>query len=308
MRAPDFWRTDGLAAWLLAPVGAAVAAVGERRRRRTVPWRAPVPVLCVGNLTAGGAGKTPTALALAALLAPRRVAFLTRGYGGREPGPLWVDPLRHDAGAVGDEALLLAAAAPTVVARDRPAGARLAVERADLIVMDDGFQNPSLAKDASLLVVDGEAGHGNGRLIPAGPLRERPGPGFRRASALVLIGPDRHGVAAAAELPVLPATLEPVGTLPDGPLVAFAGIGRPEKFFASLRARGAGLAATVAFADHHRYRPADLARLRALAERHGARLVTTAKDRVRLPPAADVAVAEIRLRFADPEAVRVLLP
>src|SRR5271170_3295535 len=246
MHAPEFWQRDGLWPRLLVPAGWAIAGAGRLRRRLARPLMLEIPVLCVGNLVAGGTGKTPVALALAQQLQARgvRVHCLTRGHGGMAAGPVEVDPARHDARAVGDEALLLAAAAPTVVARDRAAGARLALARgAELVVMDDGFQNPGLAKDLSLLVVDGAVGFGNARLLPAGPLREPIDSGLARAQAVVLIGPDQAGVARriAGALPMLGARLVPDAgwdALRGRRVVAFAGIGRPQKFFAALEAHG----------------------------------------------------------------------
>jgi tetraacyldisaccharide 4'-kinase len=317
MRAPAFWQRDGVWPRLLAPAGWALAEAGRWRRHLAHPVKLPIPVLCVGNLTAGGAGKTPVALALAAELGARgrRVHCLTRGYGGREAGPIVVDPALHDAGAVGDEALLLAAVAPTVVARDRVAGARLALAcGAELVVMDDGFQNSGLAKDLSLLVVDGAVGFGNGRLLPAGPLREPIDGGLARAHAVVLIGPDRAGVAQrlGGALPVLGARLAPDpawDALRGRRVVAFAGIGRPEKFFDALRDHGIAVAAAIGFADHHRFDAGDIARLDATAASADAGLVTTAKDAVRLPPdvRTRVTVLTVTLAWDDPAAVRRLL-
>src|SRR5690349_19822422 len=198
MRAPDFWARDGVLPTVLAPLGSAIAGVGMARRRLAKPFIVPIPVVCVGNLTIGGSGKTPVVLALVDWLRARgaSVHCLTRGYGGALAGPVLVDG-RHDATAVGDEAMLLAAAAPTVVSRDRAAGARLALARgAGILVMDDGFQNPQLAKTLSLVVVDGATGFGNGRLLPAGPLREPIDAGLARADAVVLVGDDRAGVRA----------------------------------------------------------------------------------------------------------------
>ncbi len=255
---PDFWARPGLAQAVLEPLAWANAAAGAARRALARPWRAGVPVLCVGNVVAGGAGKTPVALSLARRLSANgaRPFLLSRGYGGTAAGPLIVDPARHGAAEVGDEALLLAQAAPTIVARDRVLGARAAIAAgAAFIVMDDGFQNPSLEKDLSLLVVDGAYGFGNGSLIPAGPLRESVAGALARADAVVLVGDDEAGVAPRLDgKRVLAADLGPVaGTLPAGPLVAFAGIGRPEKFFRTLAAAGGRIVAQHAFPDHHPY-------------------------------------------------------
>lgn len=321
MRTPVFWyRPPGLAAAALAPLGALYGLAGRRRMAGAVPRRVGVPVVCVGNLVAGGAGKTPVGLAVADALLARGVAAhaLTRGHGGRERGPLRVDPARHGAGDVGDEALLLAAALPCWVARDRAAGAGAAVAGgAGAIVMDDGFQNPGLFKDLSLVVVDGAVGFGNGRLIPAGPLRERIAEGIGRADALVILGQDRAGVAAlAAGRPVLRARLEPPADHADlrgRRVLAFAGIGRPEKFFATLESLGAVLAARVPFADHHPYRPAEVAALLERAAALDALPVTTAKDAVRLPaglragPDARIRVLPVTVAWEDPARLHRLL-
>ena len=282
MRAPDFWRRRGLAAWLLAPLGAlygATVAFKARHARANDPG---IPVVCVGNLTAGGSGKTPVTMAVAELLRAKghRPYFLTRGYGGSERGPALASR-GHSAAQMGDEALLLARTAPTIVARNRAAGARLAREKgATVIVMDDGHQNFSLRKNLSLVVVDGETGFGNGFQIPAGPLREPVVQGLSRADAVVLVGdgsPDLLGFRG----PVLRAHLKPDGApFADKSVFAFAGIGRPEKFVASLEAAGAHVIGSCFFADHHPYTDDEILELRAVAGE--AVLVTTEKDFVRL--------------------------
>ncbi|MEO3432715.1 tetraacyldisaccharide 4'-kinase [Inquilinus sp. CAU 1745] len=318
MKAPSFWRSPNAVATALSPLGAAYGRIGRWRRQTAKPWRAEVPVLCIGNLTAGGAGKTPVALSLALRLRAMGLEphFLSRGYGGRMKGPVMVDPGRHEATDVGDEPLLLAEAAPTWVARDRAAGAKAAIDAgATVLVMDDGFQNPALAKDVSLVVVDGETGFGNGRLIPAGPLREPLADGLGRASALAVMGDDRAGVGALAEeweLPVLFGRLVPdgdAGWLRGTPVVAFAGIGRPEKFFATLKALGARPTAEFAFGDHHRYEADEIMRMVDLANRAKAVLVTTTKDRARLPPDARpmVRTLPVRVSWSDDGAVDRLL-
>ncbi|TFZ57956.1 tetraacyldisaccharide 4'-kinase [Methylorubrum sp. Q1] len=317
MRPPGFWSRPPTHpfARLLAPAGRVYGGLTANRMDR--PGAAPpCPVLCVGNFTLGGAGKTPTALALVRLLRDlgRTPALLSRGYGGRLAGPLVVDPVRHAAAEVGDEPLLLARAAPTIVARDRPAGARLcAASGADVIVMDDGLQNPSLTKTLALAVVDGGAGLGNGLPFPAGPLRAPLARQWPHVAGLVLVGEGAPGEATATaaesrDLPVYRAHLVPEAG-PDWSgrrVVAFAGIGRPQKFFETLRGLGAEIVAERAFADHHPYRPGDWAALSALAAREGARLVTTEKDAVRLPAEARPAVEVLRvaLAFADEARLR----
>ncbi len=318
--APAFWgKEPGLAAALLLPIGAAWDAAGRLRRALARPYRPPVPVICVGNLVAGGAGKTPVALALAARLIARKVGvhFVTRGYGGRLAGPLQVDPARHDAAAVGDEALLLAARAPCWVARDRAAGALVAAAAgAKAILLDDGFQSPMVAATLALIVVDAAYGFGNGRVMPAGPLREDLRRGLARADGVVLLAADggtRRPLPIDAESgrPIVPAVLAPVagGRLAGSRVVAFAGIGRPAKFFATLHGLGVELVGARHFPDHHRFTFGELAELHRTAARENARLVTTAKDFVRLPPGAraGIEVLEVEVRWPDPAALDGLL-
>lgn len=294
MRAPAFWRQEGsAAATLLAPLAALYGAIAARRLGRP-GHEVGIPVLCVGNLTLGGAGKTPTALTVARILsaAGARPFFLTRGYGGRLAGPVQVELARHTAADVGDEPLLLGRLAPTIVAHDRVAGAIAArAAGASVIVMDDGFQNPSLAKHVSLLVVEGRTGIGNARVFPAGPLRAPLEAQLERAHALVLIGDAIAATALIAGarargLAVLQARLEPdhvaVSAFAGCKALAFAGIGDPDKFFATLAAAGIDAPVRRGFADHHRYTVAEAAALLAEADRRGLVLLTTEKDLARL--------------------------
>jgi tetraacyldisaccharide 4'-kinase len=310
MRAPEFWtRDDALArCWgtLLSPLGAAYGCVGRSRRKRARPYRAKARILCIGNLTAGGTGKTPVAIALARMLAARekKVVFLSRGHGGRLRGALAVDLSHHSAADVGDEPLLLAAHATAIVARDRSEGARLAdALGADVVVMDDGFQNFQLAKDVSILVADAQTGFGNGRLIPAGPLREGVGEGLARADALMLMG--EGGFTPSFDGPVLHAHLTPCAphALQGRSVFAFAGIGRPEKFFAMLTAMGARVVAAESFPDHHRFAARELAEMKAAAAGANLLLVTTEKDFVRIAPAArkDILPVPVQARIAEPD-------
>ncbi len=314
MRAPEFWINGGPLSVGLAPLGWLWAAGSALRGALTTPYQAPIPVVCIGNLVAGGAGKTPVARSVASRLPGAH--FLSLGYGGSEQGPLLVNPNKHQPDRVGDEALLLAEVAPCWVAKDRAAGAREAARHgAACLVMDDGFQNPSLHKDVSLLVVDGHTGFGAGRCIPAGPLREPVPRGLRRATALVILGEDRRNLARlAGEVPVLRARLEPEAEalgLAGQNVVAFAGIGRPAKFFHSLEKLGANLVEAYAFPDHYPYRPAEITELLATAEKHAAALITTTKDFVRIPAHLRDQVAVLRITVTwddEAELMRVLAP
>lgn len=314
MKAPSFWYKGGILGDLLEPLGKLWAHSAGRRQKQGASYRASVPVICIGNLVAGGAGKTPVALSIAEHLPG--VNFLSRGYGGKLEGPVLVDPHQHVFSQVGDEPLLLADTAPCWVAKNRRAGAEAAAAHgAKCLVMDDGFQNPALFKDLSLLVVDGPVGFGNGRCMPAGPLREPLKDGLARADAVIIIGEDRTGVAAkVGDLPVLFATLEPeveAESLRGEPVVAFAGIGRPEKFFNSLEALGARLVGGYGFPDHHPYHANEISELMVEAEAHGAGLITTAKDYVRLPPHLrdQVGVLRITVAWQDEDALlRLLAP
>lgn len=320
MRAPEFWsgdaegrdRAPALQA-LLAPVSMIYAAAGAMRQRNAKPFRAPIPVICVGNLTLGGAGKTPVTRALRAVL-PRDTHVLSRGYGGRNAGPLRVTA-GMSADEVGDEPLLHAADGPAWISRDRVAGARAIAEAgARLIVMDDGHQNPTLAKDFSLVVIDASALIGNRRVFPSGPLREPLNAGLERADAIVLLrgGADegeRPEFLSAFTRPILTAVLTPLAPPPAGELVAFAGIARPDKFFDTLRGAGARLAECVPYADHHRFDDDELNWLATLARERGAELITTEKDHVRLPEAwrARVAALPVTARFDDSTALEALM-
>jgi tetraacyldisaccharide 4'-kinase len=318
MRAPAFWSRRTLLSTLLLPLAALYDAAGRLRRRLTTPQEAGVPIICIGNLVAGGAGKTPVAMAVARHLIARNVDvhFLSRGYGGTLAGPVRVAPGVHEAAEVGDEPLLLAAVAPCWIARDRVAGARAAAAAgAQAIVMDDGHQNASLRKTVSIVVIDGETGFGNGRIIPAGPLREPVAQGLTRADAAVILGEDRAGVAQSLpqDMPMLYGHLTPTGesrALDGKPVLAFAGIGRPEKFFDTVRALGCALVDQRSFPDHHAYGYKEIKEIIDAALATGAVPVTTAKDAVRLPPdqRAAVTVVEVDVMWREPEMLDRILP
>lgn len=304
---------------LLSPLAKVVAGCAARRQK-AVGWLAPVPVLCCGNLTTGGTGKTTVVLDLMARLQTQgiKVHALTRGYKGTLKGPVRVTS-QHTAQDVGDEALLLAHQGPTWVGGDRAATAQAAVKSgAQCLIMDDGFQNPTLRKTLSLLVVDGTVGLGNGHVMPAGPLREEITAGLKRASAVLVIGEDQTDFLEryAEYLPpkaVYTARLETTVTdlLPNkaGPHIAFAGLGRPSKFFDGLRGGGIQLLRAIAFPDHYRYQSKDIKSLLSLAEIHNAELVTTPKDAVRLPSwfRQRVKVVNVALQWDDSSAPEKLL-
>jgi tetraacyldisaccharide 4'-kinase len=308
VHAPAFWwREPGIASALLSPFAAIYGALAKQRFDRP-GVKVGIPILCVGNPTVGGAGKTPTALSVARFLiaAGERPAFLSRGYGGRMGGPVRVDPSSHTAADVGDEPLLLAQAAPTIVARDRAAGADFARQAgASVIVMDDGFQNPSLTKDLSILVIDARRGAGNGRIFPAGPLRLDLEHQLDRAGILLVIGTG-DGAGAIADqartrnIPIFRGQLEPdkasIAAIREQEALAFAGIGDPEKFFQTLERCGIKVRVRRSFPDHHRYTAADAAALIGESNRLGLVPLTTEKDLVRLASNHEASIAALKAR------------
>lgn len=317
MRTPEFWypvhgRFSGPLPWLLAPFSMCYMFAGYARSALTRPFRAPVGVVCVGNLTAGGTGKTPVAMAVAKRLLERgvNVHFLTRGFGGAIAGPVRVEPARHSAHDVGDEALLLAKVAPTWVARNRKAGAiAVCAAGAQMLLLDDGHQNPQLIKDLSLVLIDAQRGFGNGWVMPAGPLREPVQRGLSRADAVLLIGEGSHIPASGKpQLSVHRSLCDP-DALRGKTIHAFCGIGAPQQFFEMLRNAGALLVDAQVFDDHHPFTDQEIEMIVSSARKSGATPVTTQKDWVRLSPAQQKLITAIgmEIQFDDEPALARLL-
>lgn len=301
---------------MLSPLGWLYGVSVARRLAKATPVRLPIPVVSLGNISVGGTGKTPLAHLIRAEMAELvsgPVAILSRGYGGTLQGPVLVDRSRHTALQVGDEPLMLAADGPVIVARDRAAGGRFGFEQGMKgIVLDDAHQNPALAKDLSIVVVDGATGFGNGFLVPAGPLREPALKGLSRADVVITMGPvsgDASDDLDCYKGPIVGADLVPTAVNIAGKVLGFCGIGRPEKFDATLRALGLEVVDMFPFPDHHPYSATDIRRLEAGAREYGATLVTTAKDFVRLPSAfaAKVRVIPVTAQISDMAALRAML-
>ena len=323
MQAPKFWyRSRSWQAVLLSPLGVLYAWATARRQKNACPTRVDIPVVCIGNLNVGGTGKTPTTIAIAQMLISRGIAvhIVSRGYGGSLQAVTQVDPRTHTADETGDEPLLMAAFAPTWVANERVAGARAAQNAgADVILLDDGFQDPSLIKDLSIIVVDATRGFGNGRCLPAGPLREPVHVGLKRTDAVISIGEPQaqsqfreRSANQVGRIAHLTASLKPIEMgMPwaDGRYLAFAGIGDPEKFFATLRGLGAPLVRTVALDDHQKLARPMIQRLMKEAQSMNAQLVTTEKDAARLPAdlRSGILSLPVRLEFGDANALETLL-
>ena len=323
MQAPKFWyRSRSWQAVLLSPFGALYAWATARRQKNARPTRVDIPVICIGNLNVGGTGKTPTTIALAQLLSARGIAvhIVSRGYGGSLLAVTQVDPRIHTADETGDEPLLMAAFAPTWVANERVAAARAAQNAgADVILLDDGFQDPSLTKDLTIIVVDAARGFGNGCCLPAGPLRESVHVGLKRANAVISIGEPEvqsqfreRSADQVGRIEHLSASLKPIEMgMPwaKGRYLAFAGIGDPEKFFATLRGLGAPLVRTVALDDHQKLARPMIQRLMKEAQSMNAQLVTTEKDAARLPAdlRSGILSLPVRLEFDDANALETLL-
>jgi tetraacyldisaccharide 4'-kinase len=298
---------------LLRPIGWLYGASVARRLANSTPLKLSIPVISLGNISVGGTGKTPLAHLIRAELTAMlggHVAIVSRGYGGSLEGPVLVDPAKHSASEIGDEPLMLAADGPVIVAKDRRAGGLFAVAAGmKAIVLDDAHQNPALVKDLSIVVVDGPTGFGNGHLVPAGPLREPVAKGLARADLVITMGPvsdDTRDDLADFEIPILAADLVPMATEITGKVLGFCGIGRPEKFDATLRGLGLDVVDMYPFPDHHPYSSHDLKRLETMARDYGATLATTHKDFVRLPTdfAQQVRVIRVTAHVSNHAALR----
>jgi len=318
MKAPAFWNEKhGRAAApltraLLTPFSWIYSTIAKNRYEKIRSTKLSVPVICVGNITLGGTGKTPLAMAIAKTLLAngKNPAFISRGHGGSIKTATKVDPKIHNYTQVGDEPLLLAEIAPVFIGRDRLQAAQLAIDNgAGCLIMDDGFQNPALHKDLAIITIDTGIGHGNGRVFPAGPLRETIQNAVKRADAIVLVGNEKQPNLAEFSGPVFRARLVNPDKAPSGKLIAFAGIGRPEKFFASLRAAGADLEQEIALADHQSYAGKHVINLFAWEQATKARLITTSKDLIRWPEEyrSDLLVWPVELVFDPSDDVSTLL-
>ena len=321
LKSPKFWqKKNTFLGKVLSPLGRIYAWGLRRKLKKTKPYRSKIPVVCIGNLVMGGVGKTPLAVSVAEYFKMNgmRPVFLTRGYGGGLSNVL-VDLDKHTAKDTGDEALLLARIAPTIVDADRARGAKTAEKiGTDVVIMDDGFQNPQLVKDLSFAVFDGRYGFGNGKVFPAGPLREPVEDGLQRADAFIVVGKDKAGIKEWIDkrfmsLPFIGTHIEQdvakIAQLSGKKVFAFAGIGYPDKFFDMLRDYGCDVVETQAFSDHYPYTDEDMTDLIARADKLEAVLVTTAKDGVRIAPRflPQVQIVEAYMVWDTPDAMCALL-
>ena len=299
MKTPRFWQSDGLVPMLLTPFAWIYGAATQWRLKLKKTHKCKAKVICIGNITAGGVGKTPVAMAMAEkyLKEGKKVFFVTRGYKGKLKNIL-VDLEKHTPEETGDEARLLAGIAPTIIAPQRELGAEKAVRLgAEIIIMDDGFQNPGLYKDESWLVFDGTVGIGNGKIIPAGPLRETLENGQKRADYILIMGEDKTGLTEKCQLPVYHGKLKPLPfSLENQRVLAFAGIGHPEKFYQTLKNMGYQTVITKDFPDHYAYKKDDLVALNTEASEAGLSLVTTEKDYEKLSQSAQRNISCLKVR------------
>lgn len=306
MQQPDFWKNENsLVSLLLMPFAFIYRSIGCLRQIFINSYNADVPVICIGNVTVGGAGKTPVALAIGKILQQKGIkfAFLSRGYGGSLTRPTIVDNKKHSAKEVGDEPLLLSRLATTIIAKNRKAGAELAVRNgAEVIIMDDGLQNPSIGKDMALLVIDGNYGIGNGHIMPAGPLREKLSSAIKKTAAVIFIGEDKTGLLTKlGESKIIRAEIDVPANRENKKFLAFAGIANPDKFFSSLAKGGYDIVKKTIFSDHYQYTENDINSLKNRAESLNACLITTEKDFIRLTERQqqDISILPIEIKWED---------
>lgn len=286
MKQPYFWKSRSFINYLLLPFSLIFIIAVHIRKQFTASYKPLIPVICIGNATAGGAGKTPTAIAIAEFLKEKeyKIAFLSKGYGGTLYGPVIVDEKKHNATECGDEPLLLSKIAPVIIAKDRKSGIKLAETfDIDFIIMDDGLQNPYIKKDINILVIDGESAFGNGMLIPAGPMRETLNSALKKANAAILIGNDKMAIShKLTQVPLIKADIIAKANVQEGGYLAFAGLAFPDKFFSTLKKCGYLVIKQIGFPDHYQYSISDIHKIKKLAESMSCRVITTEKDFVRL--------------------------
>lgn len=306
MKTPKYWQSNSFISKLLEPLGFLYGTITKLRIKLKRTDRVDIPVVCIGNITAGGTGKTPVSVSIAKMLATEMFHpfFVSRGYGGKLKNVM-VNNKKHTARDVGDEPLLLSRQAPVVVNANRYEAAKMASEQgADVIIMDDGFQNPGLYKDLSFLVFDGHYGIGNGKIIPAGPLRETLKDGVKRADAVIILGKDKHNLAQRCGLPVFFGHTEAVQTtINNQDVIAFAGIGHPQKFYHTLKQQGFNVVKTIDFPDHHFYTREELDSIINEAKENNAQIYTTSKDFVKIPSLYhnEINVLDIAIVWDNPE-------
>lgn len=313
MKTPEFWKDRGIIAELLTPLAVIYFFLLRIKSLFVKAESFSVPIICIGNATAGGAGKTPVAIAIAEILSDRKPFFVSRGYGGKMRGPIKVDSSKHKAADVGDEPLLLSRIAPCIVSKCRKSGIREAINSgAGIIILDDGLQDGSVKKDFSLLVVDGGFGFGNLMILPSGPLRDRIDLIIKKAQAAVIIGIDKNNISEVFKdkIPLLEADFIPVGNIDKtGKFIAFAGIGLPEKFFSTLKREGFDVAEEIPFADHYKFSSNDIKKLIEKAEKISAKLITTEKDFTRIPDEfrQKIMVLPVKIKWREEGKLRDLM-
>ncbi len=314
MQQPGFWKSKSLPGIILLPIALIYFCIFQLRQIFTKPYKSDMIVICIGNITVGGTGKTPIAIAIAKMLISdgKKIAFLSRGYKGKLTGPVVVNPEIHTAEDVGDEPLLLSRVATAIISKNRISGLKLAKDAgAEIVILDDGLQNPTIQKDISFLVIDGGLGFGNSFVLPSGPLRETICSAKKRITATIIIGKDKHNIMSKLkEFPVFKGEIIPSQNIPEKcQVVAFAGIGNPGKFFQTLQDSGFDLKEALSFSDHHNYNNADMEFLFSIAKKHGARLITTEKDFVRLDKkySNDIITFPIEIKFDNTSGIKTIL-